>query len=219
MAHSGTVETPVEKTPAPTEMPFASLRYSSRSACFNRVGSWGFFETWFCGSCSQNCGSRAALPIRKSITPGFLICLDDGKRLKTLKRHLTNLGMTPDHYRAKWRLPDSCMVAPEYAATRSALAKKSGLGQTAKRIRDRHPRRSWRRPRYKTAHSPLGRHEVLRPSGLPVLYWFRAFSQRTPLRRVVRRNHVGRWCPKCIVKTNKYRRFSASKVAEHGGNS
>src|ERR1700722_9225150 len=64
----------------------------------------------------------------------FLICLDDGKRLKTLKRHLTNLGMTPDQYRTKWGLPDSYpMVAPEYAATRSALAKKSGLGQTAKR--------------------------------------------------------------------------------------
>ena len=74
-----------------------------------------------------------AVPIRKSITPGFLICLDDGKKLKTLKRHLTNLGMTPDQYRTKWGLPDSYpMVAPEYAATRSALAKKSGLGQIAK---------------------------------------------------------------------------------------
>ena len=74
-----------------------------------------------------------AVPIRKSITPGFLICLDDGKKLKTLKRHLTNLGMTPDQYRAKWDLPDNYpMVAPEYAATRSTLAKKSGFGQTAK---------------------------------------------------------------------------------------
>jgi predicted transcriptional regulator len=74
-----------------------------------------------------------AVPIRKSITPGFLICLDDGKKLKTLKRHLTNLGMTPDQYRTKWGLPDSYpMVAPEYAATRAALAKKSGLGQIAK---------------------------------------------------------------------------------------
>src|SRR3984957_5560972 len=63
----------------------------------------------------------------------FLICLDDGKKLKTLKRHLTNLGMTPDQYRAKWGLPDSYpMVATEYAATRSTLAKKSGFGQTAK---------------------------------------------------------------------------------------
>jgi predicted transcriptional regulator len=74
------------------------------------------------------------VPIRKSITPGFLICLDDGKRLKTLKRHLTNLGMTPDQYRTKWGLPDSYpIVAPEYAATRSALAKKSGLGQTKRK--------------------------------------------------------------------------------------
>ena len=79
-----------------------------------------------------------AVPIRKSITPGFLICLDDGKKLKTLKRHLTNLGMTPDQYRTKWGLPDSYpMVAPEYAATRSALAKKSGLGQISKDGRKR----------------------------------------------------------------------------------
>jgi predicted transcriptional regulator len=75
-----------------------------------------------------------AVPIRKSITPGFLICLDDGKGLKTLKRHLTNLRMTPDQYRTKWGLPDNYpMVAPEYTATRSALGKKSGLGQIAKR--------------------------------------------------------------------------------------
>jgi predicted transcriptional regulator len=72
-----------------------------------------------------------AVPIRKSITPSVLICLDDGKKLKTLKRHLTNLGMTPDQDRAKWGLPDSYpMVATEYAATRSTLAKKSGFGQT-----------------------------------------------------------------------------------------
>jgi predicted transcriptional regulator len=79
-----------------------------------------------------------AVPIRNSITPGFLVCLDDGKKLKTLKRHLTKLGMTPNQYRAKWGLPGSYpMVAPEYAATRSALAKKSGLGQIAKDGRKR----------------------------------------------------------------------------------
>jgi|SRR5208282_2299590 len=72
-----------------------------------------------------------AVPVRKSITPGFLICLDDGKKLKTLKRHLANLGMTPGQYREKWNLPaDYPMVAPEYAATRSALAKKIGLGRS-----------------------------------------------------------------------------------------
>jgi predicted transcriptional regulator len=71
-----------------------------------------------------------AVPIRKSITPGFLICLDDGKKFKSLKRHLRNLGLTPDQYRTKWNLPkDYPMVAPEYAATRSALAKKIGLGR------------------------------------------------------------------------------------------
>jgi predicted transcriptional regulator len=71
-----------------------------------------------------------AVPIRRSITPDFLICLDDGKRFKSLRRHLAGLGMTPAQYREKWNLPsDYPMVAPKYAAQRSALAKKIGLGQ------------------------------------------------------------------------------------------
>ena len=71
-----------------------------------------------------------AVPIRKSITPDHIICLDDGRRFKSLKRHLAILGMTPDQYRAKWNLPpDYPMVAANYAASRSALAKKIGLGQ------------------------------------------------------------------------------------------
>ena len=74
-----------------------------------------------------------AVPIRKSVTPAFLICLDDGKRFKSLRRHLRSLGMTPDQYRTKWSLPkDYPMVAPEYAATRSALAKSIGLGHLRK---------------------------------------------------------------------------------------
>lgn len=75
-----------------------------------------------------------AVPVRKSITPDYLICLDDGRKFKSLKRHLASLGMTPDQYRAKWNLaPDYPMVASNYAATRSALAKKIGLGQNRKR--------------------------------------------------------------------------------------
>jgi len=71
-----------------------------------------------------------AVPIRKSLSPDHLICLDDGRRFKSLKRHLATLGMTPDQYRAKWNLPsDYPMVAPNYAAARSALAKNMGLGQ------------------------------------------------------------------------------------------
>jgi MucR family transcriptional regulator, transcriptional regulator of exopolysaccharide biosynthesis len=71
-----------------------------------------------------------AVPIRKSITPDFLICLDDGKRFKSLRRHLTGIGLTPEQYREKWNLPsDYPMVAPNYAAQRSALAKQIGLGQ------------------------------------------------------------------------------------------
>ena len=68
--------------------------------------------------------------IRQSIKPDYLICLDDGKKFKSLKRHLATLGMTPEQYRAKWSLAaDYPMVAPNYAAQRSELAKKAGLGQ------------------------------------------------------------------------------------------
>jgi predicted transcriptional regulator len=71
-----------------------------------------------------------AVAVRKSITPEHLICLDDGLKFKSLKRHLAKLGMTPEQYRAKWDLPGAYpMVAPKYAAVRSALAKKIGLGQ------------------------------------------------------------------------------------------
>lgn len=73
---------------------------------------------------------QPVVSIRKSITPDHLISLEDGKKYKTLKRHLAKLGLTPDEYRAKWNLPhDYPMVAPNYAAMRSELAKTSGLGQ------------------------------------------------------------------------------------------
>lgn len=66
---------------------------------------------------------------RNSIRPDYLVCLDDGKKFKSLKRHLASLGMTPDEYRAKWGLPaDYPMVAPNYSAVRSQLAKDNGLG-------------------------------------------------------------------------------------------
>ncbi|MAS86746.1 MAG: MucR family transcriptional regulator [Micavibrio sp.] len=72
-----------------------------------------------------------SVPVKKSITPDYLICLDDGKQLKMLKRHLkTAYGMTPDDYRTKWNLPaDYPMVAPNYAKKRSKLAKEIGLGK------------------------------------------------------------------------------------------
>ena len=71
-----------------------------------------------------------AVSIKRSITPDFLICLEDGKKFKSLRRHLSSLGMTPDQYRKKWNLPENYpMVASEYAAKRSALAKSIGLGQ------------------------------------------------------------------------------------------
>jgi predicted transcriptional regulator len=71
-----------------------------------------------------------AVSIRKSITPDFLISLEDGKRYKTLRRHLTGRGLTPEQYREKWGLPSNYpMVAPNYAKQRSELAKTIGLGQ------------------------------------------------------------------------------------------
>jgi predicted transcriptional regulator len=73
------------------------------------------------------------VPIRKSVTPDYLICLEDGKKFKSLRRHLGALGLTPEQYREKWKLPsDYPMVAPTYAAQRSALARKIGLGQKRK---------------------------------------------------------------------------------------
>ncbi len=74
---------------------------------------------------------KPAVPVRKSITPDFLICLEDGKQLKMLKRHLrSTYNMTPDEYRTKWGLaPDYPMVAPNYAEQRSEFAKKIGLGR------------------------------------------------------------------------------------------
>jgi len=74
---------------------------------------------------------KPAIPVRRSVTPDFLICLEDGRKLKMLKRHLrTSFGMTPDEYRSKWNLPtDYPMVAPNYAKRRSDFAKQIGLGR------------------------------------------------------------------------------------------
>jgi predicted transcriptional regulator len=73
---------------------------------------------------------QPAIPIRRSITPDYLVSLEDGKKYKTLKRHLGKLGLTPAQYRAKWGLPDDYpIVAPNYALRRSELARSSGLGQ------------------------------------------------------------------------------------------
>ena len=76
-----------------------------------------------------------AVSIRSSIKPDYIVCLEDGKKLKMLKRHLmTHYNMTPDEYRAKWGLPaDYPMVAPNYAAQRRQLAKKIGLGTNRRR--------------------------------------------------------------------------------------
>ena len=74
---------------------------------------------------------KPAVPVRKSLTADYIICLEDGKKFKSLKRHLrTHYDLSPEQYREKWGLPlDYPMVAPNYAEARSSLAKKIGLGQ------------------------------------------------------------------------------------------
>ncbi len=83
--------------------------------------------------------SKPAVAVRRSITPDYIICLEDGKKLKMLKRHLrTTYGMTPEEYRAKWKLPhDYPMVAPNYAKQRSEFAKNIGLGRKSGRPKSR----------------------------------------------------------------------------------
>lgn len=78
---------------------------------------------------------KPAVPIKRSVNPDFIICLEDGKKFKSLKRHLrTQYNMSPEEYREKWNLPaDYPMVAPNYAQARSNLAKQMGLGQQRRR--------------------------------------------------------------------------------------
>ncbi len=80
---------------------------------------------------------KPAVPVKRSITPEHIVCLEDGKKFKSLKRHLrTQYDMTPEQYREKWGLPaDYPMVAPNYAEARSRLAKQMGLGQQRRRRR------------------------------------------------------------------------------------
>jgi predicted transcriptional regulator len=77
---------------------------------------------------------KPAVPLKKSVTPDYIVCLEDGKKLKMLKRYLrSRYALTPEEYRAKWGLPhDYPMVAPNYAEVRSQFAKKIGLGKTRK---------------------------------------------------------------------------------------
>ncbi len=93
------------------------------------------FSTLYSQASGEGAAAQAppkpVVSIRKSVTPDYIVCLEDGRKLKMLKRHLrTTYHMTPEEYRAKWGLPaDYPMVAPNYAAQRSAFAKKIGLGR------------------------------------------------------------------------------------------
>jgi len=92
---------------------------------------YGSLEGLNDGSGTAYTSQKPAVPVKKSVTPDHLICLEDGKKLKMLKRYLRiTHGMTPDEYRAKWGLPAGYpMVAPNYAKQRSAFAKQIGLGK------------------------------------------------------------------------------------------
>ncbi|MEM1138238.1 MAG: MucR family transcriptional regulator [Pseudomonadota bacterium] len=81
---------------------------------------------------------KPAVTIKRSITPDYIICLEDGKKFKSLKRHLrTHYDLSPEEYRDKWNLPkDYPMVAPNYAKARSNLAKQMGLGQKGRAVRN-----------------------------------------------------------------------------------
>ncbi|MPW00156.1 MucR family transcriptional regulator [Bombella apis] len=83
------------------------------------------------GDVAEQTRQQPAVPVRKSVYPDYIVCLEDGKKLKMLKRHLkSTYDMTPDQYREKWGLPaDYPMVAPAYAARRSELARTIGLGR------------------------------------------------------------------------------------------
>jgi predicted transcriptional regulator len=80
---------------------------------------------------------RPAVPVKRSVTPDYIVCLEDGRKFKSLKRHLrTQYDMTPERYREKWGLPtDYPMVAPNYAKARSELAREMGLGQQRRKTR------------------------------------------------------------------------------------
>ena len=105
---------------------------------------------------------QPAVPTKKSVFPNYIVCLEDGKRLKMLKRHLfTSYKMTPQQYRKKWGLPDSYpMVAPNYAAYRSTMARGIGLGRTCPPRRVR-PAELWaeRRSRLRARAARAGRRE------------------------------------------------------------
>ena len=112
----------VSRTPVPT----AELAEVIRSV-FAALGSVGTTPP----SADVPPAPEPAVPIKKSVFPDHIVCLEDGMKLKMLKRHLrTKYGMTPGQYRQRWGLPDSYpMTAPNYAAHRSGLAKKAGLGR------------------------------------------------------------------------------------------
>ena len=80
---------------------------------------------------ASQASAKPAVPVKRSVTSEYIVCLEDGMKFKSLKRHLrSSYGMSPDEYRSKWGLPhDYPMVAPNYASARSQLAKKMGLGQ------------------------------------------------------------------------------------------
>ena len=109
-----------------------------------------------------------AVSIRKSVTPDYLICLDDGKRYQSLRRHLAALGMTPEQYRTKWRLPpDYPMIAANYAAKRSEMAKRLGLGRKRETPPAAAPAKPAKRKVIASASPPPAKRKPGRPRKTP----------------------------------------------------
>ena len=96
---------------------------------------YGALATLSAGRAGEGEARKPAVPVKKSITDDYIVCLEDGKKFKSLKRHLsTHYQLTPEKYREKWGLPaDYPMVAPNYSHARSSLAKKMGLGRKKRR--------------------------------------------------------------------------------------
>jgi predicted transcriptional regulator len=129
-------ETDLRQLPQVMEMVYSKLSALGEAAARSRTN--GSFLSDFRPKASLDYGA-----IEKSITPDHIVCLEDGVRLKTLKRYLfRKYRLTPEQYRSKWGLPpDYPMVAPNYAAKRSALARQMGLGQKKKKQPHRRAKR------------------------------------------------------------------------------
>ena len=132
MTSSSSSPTSLVELTADVVSAYVSWNRISAADLFGLVGTTHAALSGLTGAAPITAEARLpAVPVKKSVTPDYLVCLEDGKKFKSLKRHLrARYGLTPEAYREKWALPtDYPMVAPNYAKARSALARETGLGQ------------------------------------------------------------------------------------------